>query len=119
MFTLMKKILLLILGISVLGLVCGCQKVRTNPTPQSVSIRTQSGAAVSSVAGEKAVTIDATSSWTAESLADWITVIPDSGERGVNEVVLVYTGNTTSEPRSGAVVFTSGTYSETFILKQN
>lgn len=115
----MKKILLLILGISLLGAVCGCQKVRTNPTPQSVSVRTQSGDAVESAAGTKAVTIDATAAWTAESLAGWITVTPDKGERGVNEVLLEYSANTTAEPRTGVVVFTSGSHSESFTLKQN
>lgn len=114
----MKKFLLLILGVALLGLVCGCQKMRTTTAPQSVCVRTQSGSPVESTAGTKAVTIDATASWTARSEADWITVSPDKGERGVNEVILTYTANTTSSARKGSVVFTSGKYSETFTLEQ-
>lgn len=116
----MKKILLLILGaIAVLGVVCGCQKVKTSQTPLSVSVRTKSGSPVASIAGQKAVTIDATASWTATPESDWISVSPDRGEKGVNEVILTYTANATGAQRVGTVRFTSGSHSETFTLKQD
>lgn len=96
-----------------------CQKQETTQTPESVTVITQpvetgEGAA----AGTRAVTIAATCHWTAVSNNDWITVSPDSGEVGVQEVILTYTENTTGAERTGSVTFKAGTYSETFTLKQ-
>lgn len=106
-----------------LCLLSGCQKGRhlhmeDAPTPQSVYVWTQPGSPVEASAGVKNVTIYATSAWTAESQASWITLSAESGEKGAQEVSLTYQANTTGAQRTGVVAFTSGSYTETFTLTQ-
>ena len=38
--------------------------------------------------------------------------------KGVKEVILTFTANTTGSQRSGDVVFSAGSYSETYTLTQ-
>lgn len=113
------KILLLITAFLAIGL-SACQKQETPQTPESVAVITQPQATgEAATAGTRAVTIAATSAWTAASNSQWLTVTPDSGEKGMQEVVLKFTENTSGSARTGVVTFTSGTYSETFTLVQN
>ena len=117
----MKKILLATtIILTALFLASSCQKQKQPVTVDSVALYTKPGDPVSAAAGTKGVTISATCDWTVTSEADWISVSPSSGSRGINEVILNYTENTGKEPRSGKVVFTAkGGYSETYTLKQN
>lgn len=117
----MKKVLMTIAAVLITVAVApSCQKEYKPSTPDSVALYTHPGNPVSFKAGTKAVTITATTDWTASSSVNWITVSPSSGSRGINEVVLSYTENTGSAQRSGSVVFTSkGGYSESYELKQN
>ena len=70
-------------------------------------------------AGTRAVTIAATCDWRAVSNDAWISVSPDSGDRGIHEVILSFSENTTGAVRHGSVTFSAGSYSETFKLTQN
>ena len=118
----MKKILLLL---AVAGLAIGvgsCQKERQHETPASVALYTHPGKAVPAASGTIGVTVSATvDGWKAESKADWITVALAPGmevTKGVREVILTYTENTTGAKRSGDVVFSVGAQSETYTLTQ-
>lgn len=113
------KILLRITAFLAIGF-SACQKQETTTTPESVAVITQpQPKGESAAAGTRAVTIAATSAWTASSNSTWLTVSPASGERGMQEVILTFQENILSEERTGVVTFTAGTYSETFTLVQN
>ena len=114
------KVLLLIVALLTIGVV-SCQKQETAQSPESVAVITQpQQKGEPATAGERPVTIAATSDWTAVSDSEgWLTVTPASGVKGMQEVVLSFTENTTGAVRSGKVTFTSGPYSETFTLVQN
>lgn len=114
-----SKILLLIVAILTIGIV-SCQKQETEQSPESVAVITKPDAkGEPATAGTRAVTIAATTKWAASSDVEWITVTPASGEKGMQEVILSFTANTTGEARVGKVTFTAGTYSESFTLTQN
>ena len=120
-----KRIFLLTVAATLLAALTGCQNdkylhMEDYDTPESVFVWTQPGAnPVSSSAGVQAVTIYATSDWTAVSEASWITLDRNSGAKGPNEVILSYDANGTGSTRIGIVKFTAGSYSETFTLTQN
>lgn len=116
----MKSKILLPIIASAAILFSACQKQETNQTPDSVAIITQPQAKGEvATAGTRAITIAATADWTAVSEADWITVAPDSGDTGVQEVILSFSENTSGAERTGKVTFRSGNYTETFTLVQN
>ena len=105
--------LLAIVGVS-------CQKQETPKTPESVALVTvPDSKGEPAEGGTRAVTIAATSDWSAVSNDAWITVNPTSGPKGMQEVILSFGENATGAKRTGSVTFTSGTYSETFVLTQN
>ena len=113
------KHLLLLMAFAIIAAI-SCQKQEVSQAPESVAIVTQPDPKGETVqAGTRAVTIAATADWSAISDADWITVNPSSGPKGMHEVVLTFTENTTGAKRTGSVTFTSGTYSETYTLTQN
>jgi hypothetical protein len=117
----MKKVLLsMAVALLAVTIAPSCQKEKVTTAPDSVALYTHPGEPVSGEAGTKAVTISATCDWTVASRADWIVVSPESGEKGIREVILTYTENTGAAQRSGGVVFTArGGYSETYVLTQN
>lgn len=120
----MKKFLVIAASLATLLFgTAGCQKdphlhMEDADTPQSVYVWTRPGKPVESNAGIQAVTIYATSDWTAESEASWISVDPASGSKGPNEVILTYSANNTGSPRTGVVVFKAGDIVDTFTLSQ-
>jgi len=116
----MKKVLMLLATVILAASLPSCQKVVTHETPDSVALYTHPGSIPEAyTAGTRAVTITATCAWTAASEADWITVSPTSGERGIHEVILTYTENTSGNSRSGGVKFSVASgYSETYVLTQ-
>lgn len=69
--------------------------------------------------GIRAVTIAATSDWTAVSDKGWLYATPSSGTKGIKEVVIHFNPNTTGTKRTGTITFTCGKHSETFTLTQN
>lgn len=101
--------------------VSACQKQETSQTPESVVVMTKPDASKneSGQAGIRAVTIAATSDWSAVSDDTWITVSPASGGVGIQEVVLSFSENNTGAVRKGSVTFTAGSYSESYVLTQN
>ena len=113
------KIMLLVVALLTISVV-SCQKQETSQSPESVAVITKPQAAGEGAEeGARPVTIAATSNWSAVSDCDWLTVSPASGEKGMQEVILSFSANTTGAPRTGKVTFTSGKYSETFTLVQN
>ena len=102
--------------------VVSCQKEVRHETPASVALYTHPGKPVPAAAGTIGVTVSATvDDWTAVSMADWITVELAEGSaytKGVREVILTYTENTTGKQRSGVVVFSVGAQGETYTLTQ-
>lgn len=118
----MKRILMLLVAVVLAVGAVSCQKERQHETPASVALYTHPGKAVKAASGTIGVTVSATvDGWKAESKADWITVAPAEGSgftKGVREVILTYTENTTGAQRSGDVVFSVGAQSETYTLTQ-
>ena len=114
----MKKSLLLILGVAAMLLVVSCQKTRTSTPVQSVSVRTDVSTIVYPASGDTdALTLDATADWTAVSQSEWLTVSPESGSRGVCEVIVTIAANS-GEPRTGYLMFTSGKHVEKIEINQ-
>ena len=115
----LRHLLLLIAFVAIS--VVSCQKQETTKTPESVAIITKPDAkGETAAAGTRAVTIAATSNWSAvSSQPGWLSVSPDSGTKGMQEVILTFKENASGEVRTGTVTFTSGTYSESFTLTQN
>lgn len=137
----MRKVLLFL---TVASIVCAsavsCQPVEKYDTPDSVALYTKSGPAVDKTAGTKGVTITATAAWYVTTDASWVVISPADGEdmtvgsdgkltggRGIHEVILTYTENTTGAARTANVVFTTVNknqvfgkqYSETYVLTQS
>jgi hypothetical protein len=113
------KHLLLLVAFAAIAVI-SCQKQETPQTPESVTLITQPDPKGETVeAGTRAVTIAATCDWRAVSNDAWISVSPDSGDRGIHEVILSFSENTTGAVRQGSVTFSAGSYSETFKLTQN
>lgn len=115
-----QKIVLVIAAMLAFCCAFSCQKVETPKSPESVAVITKPQAAGEpNTAGTRPVTIAATSHWTATSDSNWLTVSPAEGDKGMQEVILTFSANTTGQERTGKVTFTAGTYSETFVLVQN
>ena len=108
-------------AIAVFSLCLGsCQKWEKPSTPESVSILTEPQVnGEYAKGGVRAVTIAATSKWTAVSDAGWLWVTPSSGDKGIQEVTINFMKNSTGQTRKGTVTFTSGDHSETFTLTQS
>ena len=115
----MKSKFLLLIAVLLTISFSACQKQDVDKTPESVAVITQAGTAELLMAGTKGVTIAATADWTAVSDSDWLTVSPTSGGKGMQEVTLTFTENTTGAQRKGTITFTSGSYSEQFTLVQS
>lgn len=137
----MRKVLFIL---AVAAIACGsavsCQPVQKYDTPDSVALYTKSGPAVEKTAGTKGVTITATADWFVTTDASWVDISPAESEtgivpgangaltggRGIHEVILSYSENTTGEERKASVVFTTVNknqvfgkqYSETYVLTQ-
>lgn len=112
-----KTILILAAAFSLIAV--SCQKWETPSTPDSVSILTMAETGgEAQQGGTKAVTIAATSDWTAISDKGWLYVTPSSGSKGIKEVVIHFNENTTGQSRTGKITFTCGDYSEVYTLVQ-
>ena len=118
----MKKFLMLLAIASMAIGAISCQKEVQHETPASIALYTHPDKPVAASAGTRGVTVSATvDGWTVSSQADWITVSLAPGmeyTKGVREVILSYTENTTGSQRSGDVVFSVGSYNETYTLTQ-
>ncbi len=118
----MKKILMLFAVAALAFGAASCQKETQHETPASIALYTHPGKPEPATPGTRAVTVSATvDGWSATSGADWITVSLAPGmefTKGVKEVILTFTANTTGSQRSGDVVFSAGSYSQTYTLTQ-
>jgi hypothetical protein len=118
----MKRFLMLLAVAALAVGAVSCQKEIKHETPASVALYTHPAKPEPASAGKRAVTVTATvDGWSVQSKADWITVSLAQGmeyTRGVREVILTFTENTSTSPRSGDVVFSAGSYSETYTLTQ-
>lgn len=110
----MKNYLLLIFVLSGVLLLNGC-KDNEEPLPDSIYLFATEGSA-DKAGGVRSITVYATCSWTS-SADSWITVEPASGPQGIHAVHLKYEAGD-GAARSGKVVFTAGTYTETYTLHQ-
>lgn len=96
-----------------------CQKQVSPTVPECITIITEPLAAgESSEGGLRPITIAASSDWTAVSDQGWLYVTPSSGGKGIQEVTIHFDPNTSGKRREGSIIFTSGTYSESYILTQ-
>lgn len=117
--TMKHKIVLLVIAILSVALFSSCQKQEVETSPESVAVITQPQPAGETAAeGTRPVTIAATCDWSAVSDSDWLTVSPASGGKGMQEVILSFSANTTGAARTGKVTFTAGPHTETFKLVQ-
>ena len=114
-----QKIVLLIVALISVALFSSCQKQEVETSPECVAVITKPQATgETAAAGTRPVTIAATCNWSAQSDSNWLTVSPAEGEKGMQEVLLTFSANTTGAPRTGKVTFTAGSHSETFTLVQ-
>lgn len=114
-----QKIVLLVVALLSVVLLSSCQKQEVETSPESVAIiTTPQPAGETATEGTRPVTIAATCNWSAVSDSDWVTVSPASGGKGMQEVLLSYSANTTGAARTAKVTFTAGSHSETFTLVQ-
>lgn len=112
----MKKQLLFLLIVLCAGLAGSCKDDEPS-APDSLYMYSTS-ATVDAAAGTHSVTIFTTCAWEASG-DGWITIDPLSGgEKGIFAVHLGFAANDTGAPRTGKVVFTAGTYIETYTLTQ-
>lgn len=84
-----------------------------NKVGESVSIEAEAGA-------ETTLSFESALSWQASVSADWLSVAPESGEAGKNEITLtVDKVNNTGEPRSATLRLTSGSLVQEFEVVQD
>ena len=100
-------------------LMLSCQKVKVPATKDTVTVATQPSGMQSALEGVKKITIWPTAHWEASVDVDWIRVEPSSGERGTQEVQLIYEENLTNAVRVGVVTFQAAQGSDTYTLTQN
>lgn len=137
----MRKVLfILTVATALCASAVSCQPVQKYDTPDSVALYTKSGNPVEKTSGTKGVTITATADWFVTTDASWIDISPAESEtgiipgangaltggKGIHEVILKYTENTTGVERKASIVFTTVNknqvfgkqYSETYVLTQ-
>lgn len=112
----MKKQLLFLLIVTCASLAGSCRDDEPSATDSLYMYSTS--ATVDAAAGSHSVTIFTTRAWEASG-DGWITVDPLSGgEKGIFAVHLSFGANDTGAPRTGKVLFSAGTYTETYTLTQ-
>lgn len=114
----MKKLLLFLVPMLCVGLMSSCKK--DDPaTPDSVFMYSTT-ATVDAGAGTHSVTVMTTCGWEASCESSWVEIVPlSSAEKGIYAVHLNYETNDTGSSRTARIVFTAGSYSETYTLIQS
>lgn len=67
------------------------------------------------------IEIETTSEWISKILDDaneWLSISPAAGNEGKSKVTVSVTGNESYDARSGRIVFSTGTYSDTILVHQ-
>lgn len=116
------------LFILLLFVVCSCKDDNNDPTPPEPSseITIPSSENLKPVLSQKGGTVSisftTTADWTASLVntraESWITVTPNSGSKGKNEITITTTANETYDERNATVVLKCGTVSKNIVVTQ-
>ena len=119
---------ILSLFILLLFVVCSCKDDNNEPTPpeSSPEITIPSSENLNPVLSQEGGTVSisftTTSDWTASLVntraESWITVTPNSGSKGKNEITITTTANETYDERNATVVLKCGTVSKNIVVTQ-
>lgn len=126
----MKKRFFYLLPLFILQLlvVCSCKDDNNEPTlpepspeitiPSSENLNP----VLSQEGGTVSISFTTTSDWTASLVntraESWITITPNSGTKGKNEITIITTANETYDERNATVVLKCGTVSKNIIVAQ-
>ena len=123
-----KKLYLFPLFTLLLFVVCSCKDDNNEPTPpeSSPEITIPSSENLNPVLSQKGGTVSisftTTSDWTASLVntraENWITVTPNSGSKGKNEITITTTANETYDERNATIVLKCGTVSKNIVVTQ-
>lgn len=116
------------LFIILLLVVCSCKDDNNEPTPPEPSpeITIPSSENLNPVLSQEGGTVSiaftTTADWTASLVntraESWITVTPNSGTKGKNEITIITTANETYDERNATVVLKCGTVSKNIVVTQ-
>lgn len=116
------------LFILLLFVVCSCKDDNNEPTPPEPSpeITIPSSENLNPVLSQEGGTVSiaftTTADWTASLVntraESWITVTPNSGTKGKNEITIITTANETYDERNATVVLKCGTVSKNVVVTQ-
>lgn len=116
------------LFILLLSVVCSCKDDNNEPTPPEPSpeITIPSSENLRPVLNQEGGTVSisftATADWTASLIntraESWITVTPNSGSKGKNEITITTTANETYDERNATVVLKCGTVGKNIVVTQ-
>lgn len=116
------------LFILLLFVVCSCKDDNNDPTPPEPSseITISSSENLKPVLSQKGGTVSisftTTADWTASLVntraESWITVTPNSGSKGKNEITIIATTNETYDERNATVVLKCGSDSKNIVVTQ-
>ena len=119
---------LLSLFMLLLFVVCSCKDDNNEPTPpeSSPEITIPSSENLNPVLSQEGGTVSisftTTADWTASLVntraESWITVTPNSGSKGKNEITITTTANETYDERNATVVLKCGTVSKNIVVTQ-
>lgn len=89
------------------------------PTPtDKIDVTSKPTSAIQSNGGETTVEFTASSSWTASSSCDWITITPASGSAGTCKITIKVDDNKTYDERNGAITIKCGNTSQNITITQ-
>ena len=119
---------ILSLFILLLSVVCSCKDDNNEPTPPepspeiTIPSSENLNPVLSQEGGTVSISFTATADWTASLVntraESWITVTPNSGSKGKNEITITTTANETYDERNATVVLKCGTASKNIVVTQ-
>ena len=119
---------LLSLFMLLLFVVCSCKDDNNEPTPPepspeiTIPSSENLNPVLSQEGGTVSISFTTTADWTASLVntraESWITVTPNSGSKGKNEITITTTANETYDERNATVVLKCGTVSKNIVVTQ-
>ena len=119
---------ILSLFILLLFVVCSCKDDNNEPTPPepspeiTIPSSENLNPVLSQEGGTVSISFTTTADWTASLVntraESWITVTPNSGSKGKNEITITTTANETYDERNATVVLKCGTVSKNIVVTQ-
>ena len=116
------------LFILLLFVVCSCKDDNNEPTPPepspeiTIPSSENLNPVLSQEGGTVSISFTTTADWTASLVntraESWITVTPNSGSKGKNEITITTTANETYDERNATVVLKCGTVSKNIVVTQ-